>query len=64
MSGEASSRAAFVLAGGCSFGAIQVGMLRERRSRAERIGDRVEIAVVRPLCPLDVSPYDSRGPAS
>jgi NTE family protein len=45
MPGEASGRTAFVFASDGSFD-------------RERIGDRVEIGVVPPLCPLDVSPYD------
>lgn len=38
--------------------ALNVMISRQMISDIERIGDEVEIAVVPPLCPLDVSPYD------
>ena len=38
--------------------ALNLMIARQMMSDIERIGDRIEIAVVPPLCPLDVSPYD------
>jgi len=38
--------------------ALNVMIARQMISDIERIGDRIEIIVVPPLCPVDVSPYD------
>jgi NTE family protein len=38
--------------------ALNVMISRQMINDIERIGDQVEMAVVPPLCPLDVSPYD------
>ena len=38
--------------------ALNLMISRQMIGDIQRIGDRVEIAVVPPLCPLDVSPYD------
>jgi NTE family protein len=38
--------------------ALNLMISRQMIIDIERIGDKVEIAVVPPLCPLDVSPYD------
>jgi NTE family protein len=40
--------------------ALNLMISRQMISDIERIGDRSQIAVVPPLCPLDVSPYDFR----
>jgi NTE family protein len=38
--------------------ALNLMIARQMISDIQRIGDRIEIAVVPPLCPIDVSPYD------
>jgi NTE family protein len=38
--------------------ALNLMIARQMVSDIERIGDKIDIAVVPPLCPLDVSPYD------
>jgi len=38
--------------------ALNLTISRQMVGDIERIADRVEVAVVPPLCPLDLSPYD------
>lgn len=38
--------------------ALNLMIARQMVSDVQRLGDRIEITVVPPLCPLDVSPYD------
>ena len=38
--------------------ALNVMIARQMIGDIERIGDSIEIVVVPPLCPVDVSPYD------
>jgi NTE family protein len=38
--------------------ALNLTIARRMVSDIERIGDTLDIAVVPPLCPVDVSPYD------